>query len=66
MRIEPDRTSQAFFDYVESLKRYVAEKIHAQVEVARKPSIVVAQKPLSHDKFVMAIWHNISVREANI
>src|SRR5262245_40373403 len=34
MRIEPDRTSQAAFDYVEGLKRYVAEKFMPRLRTA--------------------------------
>src|SRR5262245_42775439 len=34
MRIEPDRTSQATFDYVEGLKRYVAEKFMPRLRTA--------------------------------
>jgi ubiquinone/menaquinone biosynthesis C-methylase UbiE len=34
MRIEPNRTSQAAFDYVEGLKRYVAEKLMPMLRAA--------------------------------
>jgi SAM-dependent methyltransferase len=34
MRIDPDRTSRAAFDYVESLKRYVAEKFTPRLRAA--------------------------------
>src|SRR5262245_37589039 len=34
MQIEPDRTSQATFDYVEGLKRYVAEKFMPRLRTA--------------------------------
>jgi len=34
MQIEPDRTSQATFDYVEGLKRYIAEKFMPRLRAA--------------------------------
>jgi len=34
MRIEPNRTSQAAFDYAEGLKRYVAEKFMPRLQSA--------------------------------
>jgi len=34
MQIEPDRTSQATFDYIEGLKRYVAEKFMPRLRAA--------------------------------